>query len=185
MKFYETVRSDKSPESETVIRTGCTMVSPGCRVNIVVDDGKITQVRPNPEDEKNGLCIRPHSIPEWVYSKERLTSPLKRENGIWKQISWDEALSFIAEKLLDIKEKYGAKALVVHTGQALVRNVVRRSTKRFCHAYGTPNFTSSLLTFTTPTNPSPSTCFTDSNTGINFRNIHYFKKVTSNFFLLL
>jgi anaerobic selenocysteine-containing dehydrogenase len=109
---------------------------------VVVDNGKITEVRPNPEDEENGLCIRPRSLPEWVYSEERLTSPLKKENGGWKQISWDEALSFISHKLLDIKKNYGARALVVHTGQALVRNVVRRSTKRFCHAYGTPNFTS-------------------------------------------
>jgi anaerobic selenocysteine-containing dehydrogenase len=136
------VQSDKSPKSEIVVRTGCTMHALGCRVNVVVNDGHITQVRTNPEDEKNGLCIRARGLMEWVYSEERLTSPLKRENGSWKQISWDDALSFTAERLLDIKEEYGARALVTHIGQALVRNVARMSAKRFCRAYGTPNFTS-------------------------------------------
>ncbi len=136
-------QQQKSESGEKIVRTSCAIdTRSGCRVDLAIRDGKLVDVQPDPGDDAEGLCIRAPGIMEWVYSKERLTNPLKRENGAWEKISWDDALSIISEKLLNIKENYGARALVVHTGQALVRNVARRAVKRFCSAYGTPNFTS-------------------------------------------
>jgi formate dehydrogenase (coenzyme F420) alpha subunit len=126
----------------TFARTGCNLNSTGCRINVEVDKGRIVKVEPNPEDVAADLCTRTEGLIEWEYSKERLSKPLKREATGWKEITWDEALDFIAEKLTAIKEKYGARAVVVNTGQGLVRNVDRRAAKRFARAFETPNFTS-------------------------------------------
>jgi anaerobic selenocysteine-containing dehydrogenase len=126
----------------TFARTGCNLNSTGCRINVEVDNGRIVKVEPNPDDVAADLCTRTEGLIEWEYSKERLSKPLKREASGWKEITWDEALDFIAEKLTEIKKQYGARAVVVNTGQGLVRNVDRRAAKRFARAFETPNFTS-------------------------------------------
>jgi anaerobic selenocysteine-containing dehydrogenase len=123
------------------LKTNCNLNSIGCRVNVTVEDGRIVGVEPNPADIDAGLCTRTEGLIEWEY-KDRLTKPLKREDTGWKEISWDNALTFISEKLNAIKQEYGARAVVVNTGQALVRNVNRRAAKRFARVFGTPNFTS-------------------------------------------
>ena len=125
-----------------LVPTNCNLNSLGCRVSVAVEDGRITEVQPNPSDAASGLCARAGGILEWEYSAERLTTPLKRENNGWRAVSWGEALSFIATRLESIRTQYGARAVVVNTGQALVRNVNRRAAKRFARAFGTPNFTS-------------------------------------------
>jgi len=53
------------------------------------------------------LCAKPQGLVEWVYSPERVTSPMLKVNGKWKEVSWDEALGFITDKLQAIKKKYG------------------------------------------------------------------------------
>ena len=77
-----------------------------------------------------------------MYARERLTNPLRKIGGEFKEVSWDEAFGFIADKLADIKQRYGPQAVVAHlgvpfTGGSFVAFVARR----FCDLYGTPNFT--------------------------------------------
>ncbi|GAB6908918.1 molybdopterin-dependent oxidoreductase [Desulfosarcina cetonica] len=61
----------------------------------------------------------------------------KDKNGNFKMISWDDAFSFIAEKLLEIKEKYGPEAVgyLWH----LDSNEMF-SQQLFTQLYGTPNW---------------------------------------------
>lgn len=67
---------------------------------------------------------------------------MRRINGSWQDISWDQALDFIAHKLARIKEEHGAKAVVVYSGDAHIGGQFpRRLAMRFCSLYGTPNFT--------------------------------------------
>ncbi len=134
----EAVEGSKS----TLLKTSCNLNSIGCRINVAVENGRIVEVKTNPADVADGLCERAGGILEWEYSTERVTKPLRRDGAGWKEISWDEALGFISDRLDAIKTKYGARAVVVNTGQALVRNVNRRAAKRFAKALGTPNFTS-------------------------------------------
>jgi formate dehydrogenase (coenzyme F420) alpha subunit len=130
------IRRSKS----TIVQTGCNLNSTGCRISVEIEDGKIVRAISNAADAD--ICARTAGLIEWEYSNERLTKPLKREGSDWKEISWDQALTFIAEKLTAIKKQYGERAVVVNTGQGLVRNVDRRASKRFARAFGTPNFTS-------------------------------------------
>jgi predicted molibdopterin-dependent oxidoreductase YjgC len=41
----------------------------------------------------------------------RLTTPLVRRNGLLQPASWDEALGLVAERLGDIKARYGGPAI--------------------------------------------------------------------------
>jgi len=90
----------------------------------------------------NQLCVKAQGIVDWLYSPERVTTPLKRIDGDWKQITWDEAFDIIADKLSKVKKDYGAKALVAHLGNPFINTHVGRVASRFCSVYGTPNYTS-------------------------------------------
>ena len=61
-------------------------------------------------------CLRGRSYRQRLYSAERLLYPMgrvgKRGEGKFKRISWDEALNHVADKMIDIKNKYGSTALL-------------------------------------------------------------------------
>jgi anaerobic selenocysteine-containing dehydrogenase len=125
-----------------IVKSVCSMCHQLCGLDVHVDNGKIVKITPMQEHPFNKLCEKGYALPELVHSPERLTQPLRKVNGRFKEVSWDEALDSIAGKLTDIREKYGAKALVVHLGFAFVRSYVQYVTRRFCDLYGTPNYTS-------------------------------------------
>ena len=72
---------------------------------------------------------------DWVIRKK------KRAND-FKRISWDTALGEIAEKLSDLKEKYGPESLAVYRGMSVYSWLVSVQVKRLMNLYGTPNFAS-------------------------------------------
>jgi anaerobic selenocysteine-containing dehydrogenase len=118
------------------------MCSSCCGIDAHVENGRLVRVTPMREHPVNRLCVKATAMADWLYSPERITHPLRNVNGEWQPISWDEALDIIAGKLVDIRERYGAKAMVVHLGEPTVGTELSRVAARFCSLYGTPNHTS-------------------------------------------
>jgi anaerobic selenocysteine-containing dehydrogenase len=125
-----------------VVKSICRMCMGLCGIDAHVDNGRLVRVTPMKEHPINRLCVKAQAMADWLYSPERITHPLRKVNGAWHEVSWDEALGIISEKLAAVKENYGAKALVVHTGQPIIGTEVTRMAIRFCSLYGTPNYTS-------------------------------------------
>lgn len=130
---------------ETVVPSFCGMCGPtaGCGVYAFVKDGKFRRVAGMSESpvNKGGLCPKGQAAPEWVYAPERLTKPLKRigkkGEGKFAEISWDEALDVIAEKLKEQKEKYGPESLAILSP---ARRTYSDFIQRFLIAHGSPNY---------------------------------------------
>ena len=83
-----------------------------CSIITTVQDGVIKHVRGNPNSTyTNGrLCVKGYNYPRRVYSPDRIKYPMRQSakgSGQWEQISWDEAFTIIAEKILEIKNEYG------------------------------------------------------------------------------
>jgi anaerobic dimethyl sulfoxide reductase subunit A len=61
-------------------------------------------------------CLRGRAYRSRIYSAERLLYPMmrvgERGEGKFKRVSWDEALSFVAKKMQQIKQQYGPQALL-------------------------------------------------------------------------
>ena len=128
-----------------IIKTDCASCVHSCGLNVHLEKGKIIKVEGMPEHplSKGYLCPRGESIVEYVYSKDRLTHPLIKQNGTWKKITWEKALDIIADKLKRIKEEYGSHALALYCGSVGVENIeLSAFAQRFRGAYGTPNFLS-------------------------------------------
>ncbi|MCB1877815.1 MAG: molybdopterin-dependent oxidoreductase [Chromatiales bacterium] len=68
------------------------------------------------EEPQLRACLRGRSYRQRLYSAERLLYPMgrvgKRGEGKFKRLSWDEALDYIARKMIEIKDKYGSTALL-------------------------------------------------------------------------
>jgi anaerobic selenocysteine-containing dehydrogenase len=157
-----------------IVKTICNMCSNHCGLNAYLENGKIVKVDGMQEHPFHNLCIKPYAIPEWVHSSERLTNPLKKENGKFKEISWDEAFDFVADRLSSIKKDYGPEAVVTHLGGPVcIGPMIKSVLRRFSDLYGTPNYTSGAFVcflarvigsiLTCGTFPNPDLCFTGTN----------------------
>lgn len=98
---------------DKIVKTTCPYCGVGCQLNMYVQDGKIVRsdgvedILPN----DGRLCVKGRFGYDFVHHKERLTKPLLKKNGNFVEISWDEAIKTIAEKLKEIKLKYGADSI--------------------------------------------------------------------------
>jgi anaerobic selenocysteine-containing dehydrogenase len=101
---------------------GLCFHSPGCGAIVHFDEnGRIVRLEPDPGAPVGKvLCPIANSVEEIIYSEKRLTHPLKRRGAKgsydFEQISWDEAYSIIAEKLEDIKKRFGPEAAAFYAG---------------------------------------------------------------------
>jgi anaerobic selenocysteine-containing dehydrogenase len=131
--------------AQQVIKSDCIVCINSCGINAYVEDGKLVKVEGMKEHpvSEGVICPRGKALPEWVYSEKRLQYPMKKVDGKWERISWDDALDTIAAKFKEIKEKYGAKGLAVYTGSLGTENIeLAAFAQRFRGVYGTPNLLS-------------------------------------------
>ncbi|MDP3014127.1 MAG: formate dehydrogenase subunit alpha, partial [Candidatus Subteraquimicrobiales bacterium] len=83
-----------------IVPTICPYCGCGCGLNLVSVNGKIKGVEPwkrNPVNEGK-LCPKGNFSYEFINHKDRLKSPLIKENGNFREASWDEALNQIAKR---------------------------------------------------------------------------------------
>ena len=126
-------------------RAVCRMCHGGCGTIVEMLDGVITKVTGDPDNPINqgALCSKAGvaSI-ENIYHPDRLDYPLmrvgKRGEGKWKRIGWDEALTFIADKLNAVKAEHGAEAVAFARGTGINNTHI---ISRLANVFGTPNVT--------------------------------------------
>ena len=135
-------------------KTVCTFCGVGCSFEMWTKGRKILKVQPSPESPANGIstCIKGKFGWDFVNSNERLTTPLIRENGKFRKAKWDEAISTVASRLVDLKEKYGGDSLMfiasskgTNEESYLVQKMARQifqtnnvdNSSRFCQAPAT------------------------------------------------
>ena len=95
------------------VLTTCVYCGAGCNLYLQVLDGKVIGVLPAKQHpiSQGKLCIKGWNAHAFIYHPDRLTRPLIRENGDFREATWDEALSLVAEKLGEIKQQYGPDAI--------------------------------------------------------------------------
>ena len=79
----------------------CPYCGTGCGINFVVKDGKIIGVEPwkrHPVNEGK-VCPKGNFGWQFINHPDRLTTPLIKENGEFREATWDEALDLVASTL--------------------------------------------------------------------------------------
>ena len=85
----------------------CPYCGTGCGINFVVKDGKIIGVEPykrHPVNEGK-VCPKGNFGYQFINREDRLTTPLIKENGEFREASWDEALDLVANKLKEVSDE--------------------------------------------------------------------------------
>ncbi len=132
--------STKVTQGVQKISTFCDICFWKCGAIAYVNDGKLWKVEGNPDDPlSNGrLCPRGTGGVGAHYDPDRLKAPLIRRNNRgeeqWVEVTWDEAMSYIAEKMQKIKASYGPEAVALFS-HGIGGNFFKHTMK----AFGTPN----------------------------------------------
>lgn len=141
-----TPKRDRDTDEKYVV---CTVCDIGCQLRASTDeDGNLAAVRQhdNPALAKH-ICYKGTAAPHIHNHKDRLTVPLKRvgERGEdrWEEISYDQAMDEIADKLKVIVDKYGPEAFAVSTS-GWNTQTTNGMDRRFMNLLGSPNWISGV-----------------------------------------
>ena len=95
------------------VKTTCAYCGVGCQIWLHIKEGKIIKVTgvENGVPNRGRLCVKGRFGFEFVHSGERLTRPLIKENGSFRETSWDEALDLVARRFMEIKKEHGGDSL--------------------------------------------------------------------------
>jgi formate dehydrogenase major subunit len=93
-------------------KTVCTYCGVGCSFDIWTKDRHILKVEPY-AGPANGVstCLKGKFAWDFINSEDRITKSLVREGDGFRETTWDEALSLVAEKLGQIKREHGPDAI--------------------------------------------------------------------------
>ncbi|MCH8900734.1 MAG: molybdopterin-dependent oxidoreductase, partial [Chloroflexi bacterium] len=82
--------------------------------------GRYPEVEPGVPDMNPRGCQKGACFSDVMYGPERLRHPLRRIGergaGKWERISWDEALTDVANGMLDAMEEVGPESIIYETG---------------------------------------------------------------------
>ena len=84
----------------------CPFCALGCQIELYHKSGRLSRVRPNldPEINDGQLCVRGRfSLPEATHHHERARKPMLRRGKYFREVTWDEALDDVAERLKGLK----------------------------------------------------------------------------------
>ena len=95
------------------IRSTCPYCGVGCQQWLHVQDGKIVKVTgvEDAEPNRGRLCVKGRFGYDFIYAEDRLTTPLIKDNGKFREASWDEALDLVADRFKKIIAESGPDAL--------------------------------------------------------------------------
>ena len=116
-------------QADRVVPTTCPYCGVGCNLELQIKDSTIYRVT-SPFDSvvnQGNLCVKGRFGYDFIYSPARVTTPLIRrapqspghrtkafDREEWREVSWDEALDYTADRLVEIYGRDGSDAMAVY-----------------------------------------------------------------------
>ena len=117
------------PEAQKMVATTCPYCGVGCNLQLHIRDNFIYKVT-SPFDSvvnHGNLCVKGRFGYDFIYNKQRVTTPLIRktaqapgqrtqafDRSEWREVSWDEALDYTVDRLVEIYQRDGSQAMAVY-----------------------------------------------------------------------
>ena len=115
--------------ADRITRTTCPYCGVGCTLDLHIKDDYIYRVT-SPFDSvvnHGNLCVKGRFGYDFIYHPDRVMTPLIRktpqspghrtqafDRSEWREASWDEALNYVADRLVEIYRRDGPEALAVY-----------------------------------------------------------------------
>ncbi|WP_339863140.1 molybdopterin oxidoreductase family protein [Paremcibacter congregatus] len=102
----------------------CTLCEAICGLAIEVADNRVISIKGDPDDpfSKGHICPKALALKDIQEDPDRLKKPVKKVNGAWVEICWEEAFDLAADRLWDIQQTHGPDAIGVYLGNPNVHN---------------------------------------------------------------
>ena len=114
---------------DRIVSTTCPYCGVGCNLHLHVKDEFIYRIT-SPHDavvNQGNLCVKGRFGYDFMYHPDRVTTPLIRktlqqpgartqafDRSEWRAASWDEALDYVADRLVEIYQRDGSQAMAVY-----------------------------------------------------------------------
>jgi anaerobic selenocysteine-containing dehydrogenase len=107
---------------EHIVSSVCPLDCPdSCSLDVMVQDGRVTAIDGSSLNPVTGgfICAKVRRFPDRVYGADRLLYPAVRTGakgqGAFARASWNEALGLIAERLREVRERWGGEAILPYS----------------------------------------------------------------------
>lgn len=121
-----------------------------CSIVTRVRDGKLHSIEANKKQPftQGFLCPKGQNLMQYVYSKERVLYPMKRDGkkgeGKFKRISWDQALNEIVDQIKTRSASYGTDSILQYDYAGTMGHIQRYFPSRFFNAIGASRITHTI-----------------------------------------
>ena len=130
-----------SSDEQDPVKTICPYCGVGCGISVQPgEEPGDMQFRPWADAPVNEgrICIKGGAATEVVDHEDRLTEPLIKEDGEFREGTWEEAYDIIVDELTRIREEYGPDAMGFF-GSSKTMNEENYLLQKFARRYGTNN----------------------------------------------
>jgi len=110
--------------SQTHYRT-CHLCETMCGIAVEYEGDEILSIRGD-EDQvlsKGNICPKASGLQDVHTDPDRLRQPVKRINGQWQEIGWEEAFEEVATRLTEIQHQHGKDAVATYQGRSIAHNI--------------------------------------------------------------
>ncbi len=119
--------TDTRAAGEDVRHVTCTLCEAMCSLEVHLDgEGSITSMRGHEADplSRGHICPKAFALQDVHEDPDRLRRPVRRTaDGGWREVSWDDAISFAASRLAAVQREHGDDAVAVYQGNPNVHSL--------------------------------------------------------------
>lgn len=96
----------------------CNICEAMCGLIITHDESQVLSIKPDPDDplSRGHICPKAVALQDFRTDPDRITKPLRKINGEFVEITWDEALEFAAERIRAVQSAHDRDAVGVYLG---------------------------------------------------------------------
>ncbi len=140
---YRVPRQER--QADRTVAGGCNICFNCCPVNFHFRGDQLVNITGNPDDPlfQGKVCPKSQMTLQLYHNEERLMTPLKRVGprgeGRFEPISWEQALTEIADKMTRVRDDWGAEALGLFAGTRTGLLVTSGYARLFAQLWGTLN----------------------------------------------
>ncbi len=103
----------------------CTLCEASCGLEVRLVDDEVAWVRGHAEDplSRGHICPKAVALQDVQADPDRLRKPVRKIDGEWHEIDWDEAIDVVARNLVQVQHDHGPDALAIYLGNPNVHSL--------------------------------------------------------------
>lgn len=96
----------------------CPLCEAMCGLKVEVDGDRVQSIRPNPDDvwSRGHICPKGVALADVHHDPDRLRGPVRKKNGRFEAVSWDEAFEAVEAGLRPVRDAVGMEGIAAYIG---------------------------------------------------------------------